>query len=255
MGRILVRRQEVVRVNLKLAFPEKTDSQREKILRGHFEHLGRVALDMLLQPYFRFAWILNLRLQRIGWEHLEAAQKGGQSTLLLCSHMGSWEMCAAVSLLPEVELLSVYKKSQGFGDAFLLALRQGFPQTLLSKRQSKRELLRGARRGALLGLIADQGGLTKYDFFGHPAYFPDGPGHFWGKFGTPPVFCLAIRQPGGVYHCHCLPLELPERDSLPPEERRPVFVRAYIQELERWIRKYPEQYYWVHDVWRSFKDD
>lgn len=252
---LLHRRRRVVAANLEVAFPEKTPVEREAIERAHFEHLGKVLLDMLLQPWFRFPSVLEAELRREGWEHLEQALAGGRSALLLCSHMGSWEICASVSTLGSVRLLSVYKRAKGFGDALLLALRRGFPQILLSKQESKRALIRGARDGSLLGLIADQGGHTRYPFFGRPTFFPDGPGHFWSKRGLTPIFCLAIRQPGGGYRCVCKPLDLPPREEIPPEERAATLVRAYIAELEGWIREYPEQYYWVHDMWRIFKDD
>ncbi len=250
----LPRRIAIARRNLAIAFPELEPSERERLLDRHFRHLGRLVVDTLQQPAFRFRSLLWQKVHPVGWGHLEDALRKGPSAILLCAHLGSWEIGAAVATLPGVRLLSVYKPSRrGFADAFVAALREGLPQVLLPKQDALRPLVQGARSGALLGLIADQGGLEEYTFFGRPARFPEGPGHFAARFGSLPVPCFSIRRDDGSYDCHCLPpLSLPEGRGR--EAKRRVMTE-YVALLETWIRRHPEQYYWVHDIWRSFKDD
>lgn len=252
----LAHRRRIVRANLEIAFPEKDPAERERILRAHFRHLGHIALDMLQQPAFRFRPLLWRKVKPVGWEHLQAALARGPSAVLLCAHLGSWDLGAAVATMDGVRLISVYKKARGFADDLLLEIRRGLPQELVSKHEAQRPLIKGARSGALLGLIADQGGHDRYPFFGRETVFPEGPGHFVAKYGSIPVPCWSIRQPDGSYQTHCLePLELDEATRADPRAVKEAVIRWYIGLLEDWVRRYPEQYYWVHDMWRLYKDD
>lgn len=252
----LPRRREVVRANLAVAFPERDVAGREELLRAHFRHLGHLVVDTLQQPALAFPPLRRRKIRPVGWEHLERAVARGPSAILLCAHLGSWEAGAAVATLPGVRLLSVYKKARGFAEDFVRELRGAFPQVLVPKHEAKRPLIRGAKEGAVLGLIADQGGHERFPFFGRETFFPDGPGHFVARHGSVPVPCFSIRAPGGYYECHCLPPpEFPAEVLADREACRRAVTGWYIALLEDWVRRYPAQYYWVHDMWRIFKDD
>lgn len=257
MLRALRRRREVARTNLALAFPQLDDDALDARVAAHFRHLGCLIVDTLQLPTMALGPLRDRKVTVTGLDHLQAALAEGQSAILLCAHLGNWEVGARVACEPGVELLSVYKAPRsGAQDALLLALRAGFPQHLIEKHGAMRELVKGTRRGALLGLIADQGGLEEYDFLGRPARFPEGPGHFAARYGCPAVPCFAVRLPDGRYRVECLPPldAVPRSQGKDPEARRRV-MRDYIALLEEWIHRHPDQYYWVHDIWRTFKDD
>lgn len=254
---LLAHRRRVVRANLEIAFPALSPAARTALERAHWRHLGCVLIDTLQQPALRLGWLRARKIRIRGGDALEAAraEAGGRGILYLCSHLGSWEACAAVATLPGVRLVSVYKASGGWLDGLVMAVRQGFPQVLVEKHAAGRALVTAVKDGSLLGLISDQGGHTKYPFFGRPAYFPDGLGHFVARFRVPVVVAVALRAADGAYDLHLErfdpgPLEGLDRAAI--EDR---VTRAWVARLEQWIARAPEQYYWVHDVWRTFKDD
>lgn len=251
----LRRRRRVVDANLAIAFPELDDEGRRDLARRSFRHLGCVVVDMLQQPCFRWRPLMWRKIKPRDWDVLRAAREGGRPVTILASHFGSWEACAALGTEPDFEILAIYKPAKGILDELLYEFRSGFPVTLVPKSKAQRELLKGMHRGAGLGLVADQGGLDEYPFFGHPARFPSGAAWYWRKHDVQPVMVMGVRREDGTYDCFCSLLDLPPRDDVPEEDRKRVFVEAYIQALEDWIRRYPEQYYWVHDIWRTFKHD
>lgn len=251
----LRRRREVVIANLEIAFPEFDAAGREDLLRRHFRHLGCSVVDMLQQPCFRWRPLMWRKIRPVDWDVLRRAREGGRPVTILASHFGSWEACGSLATEPGFELLGVYKPAKGLLNAMLMEIRLGFPLVLIPKAIAKRELIRGMRRGAGLGLVSDQGGLTEYDFFGRPARFPSGAAWYWAKHDVTPVGVMGVRHEDGTYSCHCFLLDLPPRDQVPEADRKRVFVETYIAALEDWIRRYPEQYYWVHDIWRTYKHD
>ncbi len=251
----LPKRRKIVEANLKIAFPKLSDSERADLLSANYHHMGRFALDVLQNPFYRIQWILKRRIRLIGREHIEKATENGKKAVLLGSHIGSWEATGILSLLENHQIVGVYKPMKGLIGKYVQELRSVWSIRLVPKRVAKVELAKALEDGDIPGLICDQGGHTKYDFLGHPAVFPGGPGYFWGEMGATPVVIMAVRAPDGNYDCHCLPMNLPPRDSVPPEERKGVLTREYIRMLEEWILKYPDQYFWVHDIWRTFKND
>lgn len=251
----LRRRRGVVEANLSIAFPELDEAGHLDLLRRHFRHLGCTMVDMLQQPCFRWRALMWRKIKPVNWDVLRRAREGGRPVTILASHFGSWEACSAVATEPGFELLAVYKPAKGLLDELIIELRSGFPLTLVPKAEATRKLLRGMKRGCGLGLVSDQGGLDEYDFFGRPARFPTGAAWYWAKHDVTPVGVMGVRKQDGTYDCHCFLLDLPPRDEVPPKERKRVFVETYIAALEDWVRRHPEQYYWVHDIWRTFKDD
>src|SRR5205807_229643 len=79
------------RRNLELAFPELMPSERNNLLRGCFENLGR-----LLGVFSHFTPANQRALKRIidckGLEHLDAARANGRGVILFTGHVGAWEL-------------------------------------------------------------------------------------------------------------------------------------------------------------------
>ena len=79
-------------INLRLAFPEKSDAERAEILRECFDSLGR-ELGLFSQFSSRSPEELKNLIEVQGVENLEAAKKvHGQKLLLYTGHLGAWEL-------------------------------------------------------------------------------------------------------------------------------------------------------------------
>lgn len=92
-GKLLARRREVVRTNLRLCFPEMSAPEREAIVNQHFESLGRGLFEAGLAWFAsddRLAPVFEIE----GVEHLEAAKATGQGLLLLTAHFSTLELGA-----------------------------------------------------------------------------------------------------------------------------------------------------------------
>ena len=79
--------------NLEIAFPEKSKAERQQLLRGCFESLGR-----LLGEFSQLNRTTCRKLRRmieydqVGLAYLRAAEKKGRGIIFLTGHVGSWEL-------------------------------------------------------------------------------------------------------------------------------------------------------------------
>ena len=93
---VLGRLRRVGLRNLELAFPEKTEAERERILRRSIRNLGCLLAEFCLMPGYtaeRRAGLFGMR----GWRIIWRARDKGKGVLVLTGHLGAWEL---VELLP-----------------------------------------------------------------------------------------------------------------------------------------------------------
>ena len=106
------------------------------------------------------------------------------------------------------------------------------------------------REGRGVAFLADQGVLglasTFVPFFGRPAKTPRGPAVFALRLDVPVVFGVALRQPSGKYRLVFEPVKVENTGDR--DRDVDAIVAGYTATLERWVRRYPEQYFWHHQA-------
>jgi KDO2-lipid IV(A) lauroyltransferase len=118
--------------------------------------------------------------------------------------------------------------------------------------QGVRAITGGLRSGRLIAVLADQGvlGLASsfVQFFGRPAKTPKGFAVFALRFNSDALFMDMLREPGGKFRVVFEPIEIDRTGD--KEKDVDAMVQRYSQILEKWVRQYPEQYFWQHRRWR-----
>jgi KDO2-lipid IV(A) lauroyltransferase len=137
-------------------------------------------------------------------------------------------------------------QKQKWVDDVLYWLRSQTGMSLLSTHQSLKETYRVLKAGKVLGNVGDQGQGLRIPFLGRETNFPEGPVRLAQKTGSSLLFYACIRE--GKYLRMKLISEI-EIDSENLYNTMQIFVLA----LERLIQQHPEQYFWVHDIWKEFR--
>jgi mitochondrial fission protein ELM1 len=114
-----------------------------------------------------------------------------------------------------------------------------------------REIIRRLKNNQLIGMVADQSGKEGMliPFLSRNASFPTGAMRFALKLKATIIPAFTIRQKG-PYHKIILeePLQLEPTDS---EESNIYDSVTKIKTLaEKYVRLYPEQYFWFYKVWK-----
>jgi KDO2-lipid IV(A) lauroyltransferase len=246
-------RRRVVEKQIAAAFPELSVPEVTRIAKRAYAHLGRVAGESAVVPGLGREGVLEMFESASGWEHLERALQPGRGVVLVTGHVGNWELAGAYVAARGVPVdVIVRRMGNPLFDAFLNDTRLRLGMTVVYDHEAVRRMPRALNAGRAVGILADQGGkgiaAIHVPFFGRPARTPHGPAVFALRSGVPLVFVAAVREASGRYRMSLEPVTV-ERTGERERDIRAV-VRRYTEALERWIRAYPEQYFWHHHRWK-----
>jgi KDO2-lipid IV(A) lauroyltransferase len=246
--RFAERRKNIARRNLELCFPEKSESERRRLLRLNIQASVRAALEHGL-----LIWASASRLEKLvrieGREHLEACN--GQPVILLAPHFIGLDM-GGIRLSTELKVASMYSRSRNaVVDHYLLKSRTRFTAaTLASRHEGIRPLIKIIQSGLPFYYLPDQDYGRRESifvpFFGIAAATIPALARLAKVAGAKVVPAVTRQLPGGQgYVLRFYPAweNFPSGD-IEVDTRR---MNAFIEER---IREMPEQYLWTH---RRFK--
>lgn len=254
--RVIPLRRREAREAVARAFPERSEAERERIVSQNFKHL----VQALLETVAFLAWD-DARLQRtVRFEGLHDAVTGalsrGHGSLVLSAHLGSFELSmgsyGVFSKLPIVIVARVPKA--GYARDMLDAVRAKTGiEVLPPKRSLPRLIKRLSDDRVVLGFVVDQNMPRKQGVFVE----------FLGKWCcTTPGFSIIARRsgaeiipgynqrlPDGSHLGRFGPAVAPDPH---PHKRVAILNDTWNMTLrtEEWIRRAPEQWFWVHRRWK-----
>jgi Kdo2-lipid IVA lauroyltransferase/acyltransferase len=251
----LPRRRQIALNNLAIAFgEEKSPEERETIARKSFQNMGRHFFEALyLIRYDKEKVTSYVRFENVQYFHQAVDQ--GRGVIFLTAHFGSWELLAVSSgyLLKPFYLVA---KALDFQPAEKLVqrLRGVSGNQCVSKEKSMRRLIQILRQGEILALLIDQNIDWKdgvfIPFFNKRACTNKGLALLVRKTGVPVVPVFIVHQGQGQHRIVFSP-PLPWLSFGDKTKEIEENTAQYNQAIEAMIRKHPEQYFWVHQRWKT----
>ena len=246
-------RSDVVERQIAAAFPEFTPQRVREVARASYESLGRTTIEAALMPRLGARGVLDLFERVEGWELLEAARARGRGAIIVTGHLGNWELGGSYVAARGIPIDGIARQQANpLFDDFLTDTRERLGMRVVWDGDAVRRTPRALKEGRAVAFLVDQGALglasTYVPFFGRPAKTPRGPAVFALRLGAPVLFGASIRQPDGRFHLTFEPV--PVHDTGDRERDVDAIVAEYTRTLERWVRRYPEQYFWQHRRWR-----
>ena len=235
-----------------------------------FRHLLRVVIELLLLPRKLHAetWRKYLVLPQ-GAQTLPPLLDG-RAALVVTAHFGNWEMAGfALGLFGFRTYAIARVLDNPHIERFALQLRQRTGQTIIAKNDDFARLTAALKRGGKVATLADQDAGPRgvfVDFFGRPASTHKAIALMAMEFdavmvviGVPRVRRADYPQradfdPGSAlaplfYAVRCMDVIDPREYASDPNAVKAITAR-YTSALERLIREYPEQYFWLHRRWK-----
>jgi len=241
--------------NLELAFPEMSKTERSRILRGCFISLGRQ-----LGEFSQFSKMNSTTLDQIiyckGLENLEAARASGRGAIIFTAHLGAWEILSyGLSCLGYPFSFLVRPLDNPRVEQMIDEIRTRFGNRTIDKRAAARPMLKVLREGGTLGLLLDINMAARE-------------GIFVDFFGTSASTAFILAKLALQTDAAILP------SFAPWDEQRQRFVldigaplvlkRTHHEEndlhqltsqftkvIENYIRRYPDQWLWIHKRWST----
>ena len=243
--------------NLEIAFPEISDGEKQRLLRGCFESLGR-----LLAEFSQFPRMTAARLSQIieydqrGLADLRQAEKEGRGVIFLTGHLGAWEVLSfGWSALEYPISFLVRPIDNARIENWVERVRTRFGNVAIDKKSAARQALRVLRQKGTLGILSD---LNTQPFEG--VFVP-----FFGRLActNAGIATLALKTDAvviptcavwdakrGKYFFHGDPQVELVRTG---DHQRDVEINTanFAAGMERMIRLYPDQWLWIHKRWKT----
>ena len=246
-------RRRVALDNLAQAFPEMPPARREEIVRGMFEHFGRLLLELI-----RFRTLTREQILALsdveGEEHVVEAYRRGRGLILVGAHIGYWEMqglAHAVAWKP-ISVMARPLDNPRLHD-LLETIRTRTGNDVIYRRGSIRKVLRALAANRAVAILIDQHLHTAeavyVNFFGRPAATTSVVGSLVLRTGAAAIPALGVPLPGGRYRFIYGPPVPPPADASP--EALQDFTQRCTDEIEAYVRRYPDLWLWMHRRWRE----
>ena len=248
------RLRQVGLFNLRLAFPAWTERQRRRTLFRTFRGFGRMMADFASFPRLNRANIEDLIVYE-GFEHYVRAQAQGRGVIFLTAHFGNWELSSfAHSLYGHIINFTVRPMDNPLLDAVITRYRCSSGGRPIDKNDFARRALQALKAGEAVGVLMDTNMLPGegifVEFFGRSACTTSAPARLARKTGAALVLGLTIWDPGlRKYRLHFEPVDWIAAGDVDEEIR--ANTANFTRLIEQLIRRYPEQWFWVHRRWKT----
>ena len=244
----LTRKHHIARTNIKIAFPDLSDAETDKILRDQWDGCGRTFVEFpALHRLKTFA-----PKSRITVEGLDKL-KANNPAIIVTGHFANWEVMALVMTQAGLPVQITYRKiNNPYIDSRVRKKRQAYGTKLLVQKsgvKGARELIEAIDRGESVALLNDQKfneGIS-LPFFGEPAMTATGAVRLALKTKRP-LIPLSLTRNGSRFHMIVHdPIKLNNTGERSADTKAGVI--KVNQFIEQTVRANPKDWFWVHRRW------
>ena len=238
--------------NLLLAFPEKSEAEREDILKRQWENFGRYAAEF---PQIDQLTPANGRMEVVGGERLREIAAKGEAAVLFSGHLSNFEVMAAAIMAEGVNCVITGRAANNpYVNERIIKSRERYGVKLFAPKGSEgtRELFAALKRGESVALLNDQ----KFNqgvaapFFGHLCHTASGPTKLALRTSGKLVPLSVHRLKGARFRVVVHePIVLAQTGDRNADIDRGV--RQIIAFLEARVREHPEEWWWMHKRWAN----
>ena len=170
--------------------------------------------------------------------------------IIVSGHLGNWEVGPRFLVAQGIKVSTVYRP---LNNPYVERMIAGLRQTKMIEKNAggNRKIVESVRRGEFVIILADQkiseGEPVK--FFHADAITTTSIARIALRYKVPVIPARVVRV-GGRFNVEVeKPLAIPSQAEV--NSAALPLTLTINQTLERWIREYPAQWFWVHDRWKE----
>lgn len=239
---------------------KRLDVPKEKavvIAKESFSSNCQSFLEILLNPTAKKE--LKERLIIDNAHYLAEAIAAERPVVGITAHLGAWELltgCLSTYAPEDREQLVVMRKQKNKTlQNIICSLRGANNIRIVEHRNAARPILKALKNNAIACFLADHNCSRSeaifLPFLGKLAAVNRGPALLATRANALVLTVFLTRQPDGrlVFHCH-KPIDTAKLEGT-TEERIRLVAEYYTKNIEEFVRKYPEQWFWMHKRWKT----
>ena len=248
-------RKKVVKKNLNLVFPNKSEAELRIVLKRFYHHL----CDMIVESVKSMNISIDSMKSRYKFNNLDIItdyEKQNKSIILMCAHYGSWEWIFILQTYTTHRSYAIYKRLQNkYFDRLVKSIRARYNSYLITTKETF-SVMEEARKNGILsmsGFASDQSpkkDKARYwaDFMGINVPVHTGAEALAKKLDMPIVFFSVKRMKRGFYEATFQTLA-----DKPKSFKDYDITDRFLKLVEDQIIEAPEYYLWTHNRWKHRK--
>lgn len=244
-------RKKIVRENLRLVFPEKSEDEINRIRKGFFKHMCDMFLEMIKSMNISSDSVKE-RYHIRNIDLIQEIEKE-KSILVPCSHYANWEWNVSLNVYVNSKGYAVYQKvGNKYFDKLIKDLRSRWNTTLITTHETVKTVIRNEKSNikGIYGMVSDQSPMVEHaqywdKFMGITVPIYNGVEVLARKLDLAVVFLKVKKVKRGYYEAEFIPISLSGKETEPNE-----ITKKFIALTEQQIRERPEYYLWTHKRWK-----
>ncbi|GBD89471.1 lipid A biosynthesis lauroyl acyltransferase [bacterium BMS3Abin04] len=246
-------RKDVILKNIRIAFPSNNKEENKKLISKIYYSLSITLAEVLCSQNIKkedLDYLVKMNNPEIIDELLQ--RKSG--AFLITAHFGNWELSglyfAAIMGIPMYGLAKPQRNN--LVSDWLNKSRSQFGNSVISLGVSIREVYKALKSNGIIGVVGDQRGPQeglRVNFFNRQTSVYPGTAAIALKNNTPIYFFLIIRNNSFKYNIIMERINYNNFEGNNDEKIRKI-NEIYMSRLEYYIKKYPEQWFWMHNIWK-----
>lgn len=249
-------RKDVVRKNLKNAFPEKTDSELKAIEKQYYHHLCNLFFE-IMKCISLSKKTVDQRFSVEPNSDLDQSYKDGKDVVLMCGHFNNWELWAsAMPYLIQHKSVAVYKPlANKFADIKSKETRERHGMKMVSMNESIKYMVKNQKSKSAYIFLSDQSPSNMTNvrwntFLNQETAWMLGGTSIGKKLGMDFYFAYIEQIERGKYEVKFKKIS-DANDHLSDED----VMDIYVKNLEAIIQENPQYWLWSHKRWKHKKKD
>lgn len=220
----------------------------------HYYRFGQTIIDKLACS---FGLTNRFKFEFDNYSQFLDKLNSGEGVVIIGAHVGAWEVGSSFFddygkkiniVMYDAEyqkIKNVIKDNSGGRNYKVIALNEDAFASLVKIKSALNDSEYVCFQG---DRFMNDGNTFFAEFMGQKARFPKGPFLVASRMGVPVVFYFAMRESGRKYRFHFTMAQQPVRKpGVKPEE---VLFEQYKDELEKVVRKYPQQWFNFYQFWK-----
>lgn len=245
--KFIKKRRDIAYFNLKLAFPEKSDIELQEIAKKSF----KIMIKAFLCTLWFNDYLKNPKNMKVhNPEQIKKVYSEEKGLIVATMHFGNME--ASIKAADGYDVITVAKMQRNpYINEYMMKNRNKYSkmEVIEKDKNTSRKLIKRIKEKKIFALFSDhrdKGAMV--NFFGKEAKAPTGAVSMALKFNIPLVLIYNTLNDDNsttVYVGEEIILE--KTDNFKESVQRGT--QTLINEIEKVIKKHPEQWMWFHDRW------
>jgi Kdo2-lipid IVA lauroyltransferase/acyltransferase len=247
-------RRRVALENLRHAYPDLSEAERRRIALGAYITMTRVVFESIDEKdHVNLEWA-EPEVPGGAWGALKETVAKGQGAIIVTAHFGNWERAGKLVCQRGIALNGLVRPLKGALNMRIVDNRLRAGVGLIYPKGAIAQVHEAVKLGESVLMLLDQALPAKaavfVPFFGRPASTTPAMAVVAQRTGAPVFVMMGIRDASG----RRLRLEfegpIPPPEGVSGQDAITAHTAAVTAVLEKYIRRYPDQWLWLHRRWK-----